>query len=142
MANVYYDSLIDEDKAKINAIVSSAKEHLDSDLDLVMALLERLNDLKKEIREEYKQKEKDIEEEQKKEKSEIAKRYVQSLNEGDDITFIYGPANFQKKITLPLEKKGAATIQVTFTPELLGANSKTAKRNIKYDKIVIPENFR
>lgn len=141
MANVYYDSLVDEDKAKINAIVSSASEHLHSDLDLVMALLERLNDLKKDIREQNKEAEKELEKEELVKKAELAKKYVQSLSEGDMVTFIYGPANFQKTITLPLDKKGAATIQVTFTQDLLGANSKTAKRNIKYEKVVVPANF-
>ena len=49
-----YETLIETDKAKINAIVSSIKEHLTIegivDVDLLMATLERLNEVKKEAR--------------------------------------------------------------------------------------------
>ena len=145
MANVIFDSLISQDQAKITAIVSSVKEHLSNDgvvdLDLLMATLEQLNEVKRAAREEIKQKEKEMLENERIRLVEIGKMYVASLKEGDLITFTYGPANFQRQATLPIDKKGIATVQVTYPAEMLGPASKTAKRNIHYDKIIVPQEF-
>ena len=145
MANVIFDSLISQDQAKITAIVSSVKEHLSNDgvvdLDLLMATLEQLNEVKRAAREEIKQKEKEMLENERIRLVEIGKMYVASLKEGDLITFTYGPANFQRQATLPIDKKGIATVQVTYPAEMLGPVSKTAKRNIHYDKIIVPQEY-
>ena len=145
MANVIFDSLISQDQAKITAIVSSVKEHLSNDgvvdLDLLMATLEQLNEVKRTAREAIKEVEKKNAEETRLRMIEIGKAYVQTLKEGDEITFIYGPANFQKQATLPIEKKGVATVQVEYPQSMLGPGSKTSKRNIHYDKIIVPQEF-
>ena len=145
MANTFFDSLISQDQAKITAIVSSVKEHLSNDgvvdLDLLMATLEQLNEVKRMVREKIKEKTLKEMNEQKDRLIEIGRAYISTLKEGDLITFIYGPANFQKQATLPIDKKGPATVQVTYPPEMLGAGSKTPKRNIHYDKIIVPQEF-
>ena len=65
-----YETLIETDKAKINAIVSSIKEHLTIegivDVDLLMATLERLNEVKKEARADEKLRQEKIREDQRK----------------------------------------------------------------------------
>lgn len=140
-----YDTLVSEDQAKINAIVSSVREHLTIDgvvdVDLIMATLEQLNDVKREARDAAKKAEEENKKDLKQKAIERGKAYIASLKEGDMITFIYGPASFQKTATLPIEKKGAATVQVTYPTSMLGPASKTAKRNIHYDKIIVPDNF-
>lgn len=146
MANEIFETLVDAEQAKVTAIVSSIKEHLTSDglvnIDLLMAVLEKLNDVKKETREILKELEKKNAEEMKIKKIELAKAYVATLNKGDKITFIYGPASFQKQATLPIDKVGTATVQVTYTPDMIAGKSVTAKRNIHYDKIIVPEGFK
>ena len=145
MATVIYDSLVDSDQAKINAIVSSVKEHLTVegmvDIDLLMATLEQLNEVKRSTREAIKELEKNEAEAEKNRLKELGRMYIASLKEGDMITFIYGSAGKQKQATLPIDKKGPSTVQVIYPPEMLGVASKTAKRNIHYDKIVVPEEF-
>ena len=62
MANEIFDSLDDVNQGKVKGIVSSIKEHLMVDglvdVELVMAVLEQLNEVKKEAREAYKEIEK------------------------------------------------------------------------------------
>lgn len=142
--NSIYDTLVEVDQCKINAIVSSVKEHLSIDncvdIDLLMATLERMNELKKEVRQQLKDKQKEIEKIEKEKSFEKGRSYVESLKEGDLITFYYGSGPNKKIATLPIDKKGgASTVQVTYTPEMLTPLSKTNKRNIRYDKIIVPK---
>ena len=62
MANEIFDSLDDVNQGKVKGIVSSIKEHLMVDglvdVELIMAVLEQLNEVKKEAREAYKEIEK------------------------------------------------------------------------------------
>lgn len=145
MALEIFETLADNEQAKVKAVVSSIKEHLsidgECDLDLLMATLEQLNEVKRETRELLKEKEKKLAEDEKIRKAKLAKEYVSTLKVGDLITFIYGPASFQKQATLPIEKVGAATVQVIYTPDMIVGKSVTNKRNIHYDKIIVPENF-
>lgn len=145
MANEIFDSLDDVNQGKVKGIVSSIKEHLMVDglvdVELIMAVLEQLNEVKKEAREAYKEIEKKESEERKEKQTELAKDYISTLKLGDMITFVYGPASYQKQATLPLEKVGAATVQVTYTPDMITGKSVTSKRNIRYDKIIVPEDF-
>ena len=145
MALEIFETLADNEQAKVKAVVSSIKEQLsidgECDLDLLMATLEQLNEVKRETRELLKEKEKKLAEDEKTRKAKLAKEYVSTLKVGDLITFIYGPASFQKQATLPIEKIGAATVQVIYTPEMIVGKSVTNKRNIHYDKIIVPENF-
>ena len=145
MAMVNYESLVDADKAKIDAISKSVIEHISNDgtpdMDLLMAILEKLNDEKRKTREALHEAEKKIAESNKKKAAEIGRLYVNTLHEGDLITFNYGPAKFMKQATLPIEKIGAATVQVIYTPDMLGENSQTARRNVLFDKIVVPAEF-
>lgn len=145
MALEIFETLADNEQAKVNAVVSSIKEHLsidgECDLDLLMATLEQLNEVKRETRELLKEKEKKLAEDEKIRKAKLAREYVSTLKVGDLITFIYGPASFQKQATLPIEKVGAATVQVIYTPDMIVGKSVTNKRNIHYDKIIVPENF-
>ena len=145
MATEIYDSLTDGAQAKINAIVASVKEHLsvdgEVDLDLLMATLEQLNEAKKQTREMLKERDKKTAEAVKLEKAALAKEYVASLKIGDNITFEYGPASFRRQATLPIEKVGAQTVQVCYTPDMIVGKSITNKRNIRYEKIVVPADF-
>lgn len=141
-----YETLIDSDQAKINAIVSSVREHLSNDgnvdLDLLMATLEKLNEVKKEVREAEKERIAAIKEKSKEAAKELGRKYAMTLKVGDLITFVYGSANCQKTATLPVEKVGQSSVQVSYTPEMLSPNSKTAKRNILFAKIIIPKSFK
>ena len=145
MANEIFDSLDDANQGRVKGIVSSVKEHLMVDglvdVELIMAVLEQLNEVKKQAREVYKEIEKKEAEEHKEKQIELAKAYISTLNLGDKITFVYGPASYQKQATLPLERVGVATVQVTYTPDMITGKSVTAKRNIRYDKIIVPEDF-
>lgn len=145
MALEIFESLADTEQAKVKGMVSSIREHLSVDgmvdLDLLMATLEQLNEVKRETRDLIKEKEKKDADAEKLRKASLAKEYVSTLKEGDMITFIYGPASFQKQATLPIEKKGAATVQVTYTPDMIVGKSVTNKRNIRYDKIIVPAEF-
>ena len=142
---VIYDSLTDADQAKIDAIVHSSVEHISNDgvvdIDLLMALLERLNEEKQKARDALKEIEKKRAEETKKQRAILGEKYVHTLHEGDMITFNYGPAKFMKQATLPIDKIGAATVQVTYTADMLDEKSQTAKRNVLFDKIVVPTDF-
>lgn len=142
---VIYDSLTDADQAKIDAIVHSSVEHISNDgvvdIDLLMALLERLNEEKQKARDALKEIEKKRAEETKKQRAILGEKYVRTLHEGDMITFNYGPAKFMKQATLPIDKIGAATVQVTYTADMLDEKSQTAKRNVLFDKIVVPADF-
>ena len=142
---VIYDSLTDADQAKIDAIVHSSVEHISNDgvvdIDLLMALLERLNEEKQKARDALKEIEKKRAEESKKQRAILGEKYVRTLHEGDMITFNYGPVKFMKQATLPIDKIGAATVQVTYTPDMLDEKSQTAKRNVLFDKIVVPTDF-
>lgn len=145
--NSIYETLVPADQGKIDGIVSSIREHLSIDgivdLDLLMATLERMNEVKKEAREGIKLIEKKKAEEEKAKAFELGREYIASLKEGDMITFVYGTGAQRRTATLPIDKKGgASTVQVIYTPEMLGPLSKTNKRNIRYDKIVVPENFK
>ena len=145
MAMVNYESLVDADRGKIDAISKSVIEHISNDgipdMDLLMAILEKLNDEKRKTREALHEAEKKIAENNKKKAAEVGRLYVNTLHEGDLITFNYGPAKFMKQATLPIEKIGAATVQVIYTPDMLGENSQTARRNVLFDKIVVPAEF-
>ena len=142
---VIYDSLTDADQAKIDTIVHSSVEHISNDgvvdIDLLMALLERLNEEKQKARDALKEIEKKRAEETKKQRAILGEKYVRTLHEGDMITFNYGPAKFMKQATLPIDKIGAATVQVTYTADMLDEKSQTAKRNVLFDKIVVPADF-
>ena len=63
MALEIFESLADAVQAKVKGIVSSIREHLsvegEVDLDLLMATLEQLNEVKREARDLLKTKEKD-----------------------------------------------------------------------------------
>ena len=145
MAMEIFESLPETEQAKVKGMVTSIKEHLSIDgivdLDLLMATLEQLNEVKRQTREELKKIEKDNADKQKEQRATLAKEYVATLKEGDKITFIYGPASFQKQATLPIDKIGANTVQVTYTPDMIVGKSVTSKRNIRYDKIVVPAEF-
>lgn len=145
MALEIFESLADAEQAKVKGIVSSIREHLsvegEVDLDLLMATLEQLNEVKREAREILKNKEKENAEKEKQRRAALAKEYVSTLSVGDKITFIYGPASFQKQATLPIDKVGLATVQVSYTPDMIVGKSITNKRNIHYDKIIVPEEF-
>lgn len=145
MATEIFDSLTDNEQAKINAIVGSVKDHLsidgEIDLDLLMATLEQLNEAKKQAREAIKERDKKTAEAEKLEKAALAKEYVATLKVGDNITFVYGPASFRRQATLPIEKVGVQTVQVCYTPDMIVGKSMTNKRNIHYDKIVVPADF-
>lgn len=142
---VIYDSLTEADQAKIDAIVHSSIKHISNDevvdIDLLMALLERLNEEKQKTRDVLKEIEKKRAEEAKKQRAILGEKYIRTLHEGDMITFNYGPAKFMKQATLPIDKIGAATVQVTYTPDMLDEKSQTAKRNVLFDKIVVPTDF-
>lgn len=137
-----YETLQLETQAKIDAIVSSIKEHLtidgNLDIDLIMATLERLNAVKRQIKEEALKAEAMAAEEQRQKAFELGKAYVSSLNVGDNVSFIYGTSYSKQTVTLPLYKKGEATFQVIF-PDSLLKNSSTKIRNIKYEKVIIPD---
>lgn len=147
MALEIFESLADAEQAKVKGIVSSIREHLsvegegEVDLDLLMATLEQLNEVKREAREILKTKEKENAEKEKQRRAALAKEYVSTLSVGDKITFIYGPASFQKQATLPIDKVGLATVQVSYTPDMIVGKSITNKRNIHYDKIIVPKEF-
>lgn len=147
MALEIFESLADAEQAKVKGIVSSIREHLsvegegEVDLDLLMATLEQLNEVKREARETLKVKEKENAEKEKQRRAALAKEYVSTLSVGDKITFIYGPASFQKQATLPIDKVGLATVQVSYTPDMIVGKSITNKRNIHYDKIIVPKEF-
>ena len=140
-----YETLIETDQAKINAMVSSIKEHLTIegivDVDLLMAILERLNEVKKEARADEKLRQEKIREDQRKNAAEMGRKYVATLKEGDMITFIYGSAGYTRTATLPIDKVGPNSVQVTYTPDMLGPTSKTPRRNILFSKIVVPDSF-
>ncbi len=145
MALEIFETLAETEQAKVKGMVNSIKEHLSVDgivdLDLLMATLEQLNEVKRQTREEIKKIEKNNAEQQKEQRASLAREYVATLKEGDMITFIYGPASFQKQATLPIEKKGASTVQVSYTPDMITGKSVTNKRNIRYDKIIVPAEF-
>ena len=145
MALEIFETLTDAEQAKVKGMVASIRSHITVDdmvdLDLLMATLEQLNEVKRETRELIKQKEKQNADDEKQKKTALAKQYISTLKEGDLITFVYGPASWQRQATLPLEKKGNATVQVTYTPDMIVGKSATNKRNIRYDKIVVPAEF-
>ncbi len=145
MALEIFETLTDVEQAKVKGIVSSIKEHLTVDdyidLDLLMATLEQLNEVKRETRESIKEREKENALKEKNARTELAKEYIQTLKIGDKITFVYGPASYQRMATLPIEKIGAATVQVSYTPDMIVGKSATNKRNIRYDKIIVPDGF-
>ena len=138
MALEIFESLSDVEQAKVKGIVSSIREHLsvenEVNLDLLMATLEQLNEVKREARETLKVKEKENAEKEKQRRAALAKEYVSTLSVG-------GPASFQKQATLPIDKVGLATVQVSYTPDMIVGKSITNKRNIHYDKIIVPEEF-
>ena len=145
MALEIFETLAETEQAKVNGMIASIKEHLSVDgivdLDLLMATLEQLNEVKRNTRELIKEKEKEAATLEKQKKAALAKEYISTLKEGDLITFIYGPACWQKQATLPLDKKGANTVQVTYTPDMITGKSVSNKRNIRYDKIIVPAEF-
>lgn len=136
------DELLPEQQARIKALVKSVEEHLNGDIDEFMAFLEQANETKKKLREEDKLKEKKEKDLAKEKATKLGKAYVSTLKEGDMITFLYGPTNYQRQATLPIEKIGAASVMVIYPKEMLSATSKTPKRNILYSKIIVPENFK
>ena len=139
-----YDTLCLEDQAMINAIVDRVKENLSKDsgidLDLLMATLEQLNEVKKNTKAKILEEQKLKEAENVKIAKEIGKAYVDTLKVGDLVTFKYGIKNMNIA-TLPLIKKSAATVQVKYTPEMLSPGTTTLIRNIRFDKIIVPEEF-
>lgn len=139
-----YSTLPEETQTTIDAIVSRVRDNVTNngivDLDLLLATLEQLNEVKKETKELYKKIEKEQIAEKTLKAKKIGKAYAATLSEGDMITFVYGVGGC-KTATLPLIKIGAATVQVEYTPDMLGPGSTTSKRNIHYDKIVVPEDF-
>ena len=80
MALEIFESLSDVEQAKVKGIVSSIREHLsvenEVDLDLLMATLEQLNEVKREARETLKVKEKENAEKEKQRRAALAKEYV------------------------------------------------------------------
>jgi hypothetical protein len=136
------DELLPEQQARIKALVKSVEEHLNGDIDEFMAFLEQANETKKKLREEDKLKEKKEKDLAKEKATKLGKAYVSTLKEGDMITFLYGPANYQRQATLPIEKIGAASVMVIYPKEMLSTTSRTPKRNILYSKIIVPENFK
>ena len=144
MEKINYNSLTSEDQRKIDGAIDEVVKTvtIDGRIDIVLLLatLEQLNERKQIAKEEAKISEKVRKEAMKKQAEEIGKRYAASLNVGDMVTFRYG-TNGKQIATLPLEKVGDKTIQVTYTQDMLIPGSKTAKRNIHFDKIVVPENF-
>ena len=144
MEKINYNSLTSEDQRKIDGAIDEVVKTvtIDGRIDIVLLLatLEQLNERKQIAKEEAKISEKVRKEAMKKQAEEIGKRYAASLNVGDMVTFRYG-TNGKQIATLPLEKVGDKTIQVTYTQDMLIPGSKTAKRNIRFDKIVVPESF-
>ena len=136
------DELMPEQQARIRALVSSVEEHLNGDIDEFMAFLEQANEAKRKLREADKKKEVEAKANARILATELGRKYVSTLREGDMITFIYGPENYQKKATLPIEKIGANSVTVIYPEEMLSSTSKTSKRNILYCKIVVPEEFK
>jgi hypothetical protein len=145
MALEIFESLSDEEQQKIERITTYVKEQLTVDgvvsLDLLFATLEKMNCIKKDTREFLKEQEKKNAEEKKALDFERGKRYAQSLKIGDMVTFVYGPASNQKRATLPLEKVAPSTIQVTFSSDMIINRTITNRRNIRYDKIIVPADF-
>ena len=80
MALEIFESLSDVEQSKVKGIVSSIREHLsvenEVDLDLLMATLEQLNEVKREARETLKVKEKENAEKEKQRRAALAKEYV------------------------------------------------------------------
>ena len=144
MEKINYNFLTSEDQRKIDGAIDEVVKTvtIDGRIDIVLLLatLEQLNERKQIAKEEAKISEKVRKEAMKKQAEEIGKRYTASLNVGDMVTFRYG-TNGKQIATLPLEKVGDKTIQVTYTQDMLIPGSKTAKRNIHFDKIVVPESF-
>lgn len=136
------DELMPEQQARIKALVASVKEHLHGDVDELMAFLEQANEVKKELREADKEREKEAKAQAKVLATNLGRKYVSTLKEGDMITFIYGPANYQRQATLPIEKISANSVMVIYPKEMLNASSQTAKRNVLFSKIVVPESFK
>lgn len=136
------DELMPEQQARIRALVSSVEEHLHGDIDEFMAFLEQANETKKKLREADKEAEAKAKAEAKVLATDLGRKYVSTLKEGDMITFIYGPANYQRQATLPIEKIGANSVTVIYPKEMLSAASKTDRRNILFSKIVVPAEFR
>ena len=87
MALEIFESLADAEQAIVKGIVSSIREHLsvegEVDLDLLMATLEQLNEVKREARETLKVKEKENAEKEKQRRAALAKEYVSTLSVGD-----------------------------------------------------------
>jgi len=139
-----YDTLVDDSKNTVDGIVKLAMKELSNDgktdLVLLLAVLEKLNDNKKEIKKAIEDKKRDAEKALVKERELLGKAYAETLKVGDMITFRYGNGGKQTA-TLPLDKIGLKTIQVTYTPDMLPEGSATAKRNILFSKIVVPEGF-
>lgn len=140
-----YDQFVEEDRAKVDALVDRVVSHItvnnNTDLDLLMAVLERLNDKKKSIKEDLKKKESERKAQLVQQQIERGRAYINTLSDGDMITFIYGSAPHVKQATLPIVKKGANSVQVEYTPDMLSPTSSTNKRNIRFNKIVVPEDF-
>lgn len=135
------DELMPEQQARIKALVRSVEEHLNGDIDEFMAFLEQANETKKKLREADKEAEAKAKLEAKVLATELGRKYVSTLKEGDMITFIYGPTNYQKQATLPIEKIGVNSVMVIYPKEMLNTASKTDKRNILFSKIVVPSEF-
>lgn len=139
-----YDSLTSETKQEIDAIVHEIVKRVSvdgvTDLVLLMATLEQLNEQKKNIKEAIAKEAKDKAEEIRKTAELNGKRYAETLQIGDLFTFRYGTGGKQTA-TLAVEKVGEKTIQVTYPKEMLPPGSQTAKRNIRFEKIVVPEEF-
>ena len=122
MEKINYNSLTSEDQRKIDGAIDEVVKTvtIDGRIDIVLLLatLEQLNERKQIAKEEAKISEKVRKEAMKKQAEEIGKRYAASLNVGDMVTFRYG-TNGKQIATLPLEKVGDKTIQVTYTQDML-----------------------
>lgn len=140
-----YDTLTSDVRAQIDSVTRKVLDTFTSedgkvDLVLLMATLEQLNGAKKEIKETAAKIAKDKAEEIRKQAELAGKRYIETLQVGDMFTFRYGTGGKQTA-TLPIDKVGDKTVQVTYPKDMLPEGSKTAKRNIRFDKVVVPEEF-
>ena len=135
MSNIY-ETLPEEAQVRIDATVNVVKNAVDGDIDVLMAILEKLNEVKKQIRELNKVKEKENKAAEKADKAAAGAAYVATLHEGDLVTFRYGlkGANIA---TLPILKIGAKSVRVVYPPEMLEEGSKTNERNVLFDKIIV-----
>lgn len=138
-----FETLAEESQTQVMGMVDYVidlfKTDTGTDLILLMAALEKLNEIKKSIKDETKALEKAKADAVKLEKKTLGMKYAATLKEGDNITFTYGA---DATATLPIKKITEKSIQVEYTDDMLPVDYKTAKRSVFYDKIVVPDSFK